>query len=210
MNIKLSNIIIGDEYKNSLNLFKLISTNIIDTLPEKINLPTLIIGWDNTSKLFEGSVSILNKKIDNNLYWTFSPKERKSIFINDVEEFIFKSITDFINSQTYKCIDPIINNIKIISDIFKITEDKEISSSLITDDFIYFYNEKTDKTYGVDLRYFNEIGMNSEVIKEYFINESKINITEDEYKNSDILKFKEEFEIDIPKKYACKLLFLNK
>ena len=43
-------------------------------------LPTLIVGWERVKKLYP-KASILKKKIKDNLYWTFSPTEKRKISI---------------------------------------------------------------------------------------------------------------------------------
>jgi hypothetical protein len=51
------------------------------------DLPTLIIGWDNAKEFIGENISILHKKINQKLYWTFSKKERKVDFEVDLEKF---------------------------------------------------------------------------------------------------------------------------
>lgn len=51
------------------------------------DLPTLIIGWELTKEMYGYNVSILHKKINVKTFWTFTPKERKVDFENDLESF---------------------------------------------------------------------------------------------------------------------------
>ena len=55
----------------------------LDTIDS--NLPTLIIGWENTKELLGDKVSILHKKIDDNTFWTFSAKERLVDYEKDLK-----------------------------------------------------------------------------------------------------------------------------
>jgi hypothetical protein len=48
-------------------------------------LPTLIIGRKLSKELLGENISILHKKISNNIYWTFDKTERKSEFESDLE-----------------------------------------------------------------------------------------------------------------------------
>ena len=48
------------------------------------SLPTLIVGWKKTKELFGDKVSILHKKIEDNLYWTFNEGERKVDYETDI------------------------------------------------------------------------------------------------------------------------------
>ena len=56
---------------------------------ESINpsIPTLIVGWKNAKELIKEEISILHKKINSNLYWTFSQKERKVDYDKDIVDF---------------------------------------------------------------------------------------------------------------------------
>ena len=51
------------------------------------DLSTLIIGWDNAKEFIGGNISIIHKKVNQKLYWTFSKKERKVDFEVDLEKF---------------------------------------------------------------------------------------------------------------------------
>jgi len=74
--------------------------------------PTLLVGWENAKK-HSGYTSILNKKLDENLYWTFSKTESRYDFEKDIYNF-------------YNIIyNNILNNIKYIYiNIFKIKYNK--------------------------------------------------------------------------------------
>lgn len=55
--------------------------NVVSDLKNiDISIPTLIIGWDNVKKLYPEQ-NILNNKINENISWTFSKREkdRKSV-----------------------------------------------------------------------------------------------------------------------------------
>ena len=67
-------------------------TNNIENVIKDI--PTLIIGWDLTKRLFseKTKLSILEKQIDKNLFWTFTKKERRIDFEIDFKNFIEKTI----------------------------------------------------------------------------------------------------------------------
>ena len=61
--------------------------------------PILLVGWKK-AKRHENYTSILNKKLGDKLYWTFSKSECRSDFENDLNAFyniIFENITKNIN-----------------------------------------------------------------------------------------------------------------
>ena len=88
--------------KNYSYLCKMIVGNIIskDKIEEenfktfnsinevKNDLPILIIGWSTTKEIYGDKVSILHKKIDKDIFWTFNQKEKKVEYENDIKEFV--------------------------------------------------------------------------------------------------------------------------
>ena len=77
------------------------------------NLPTLIIGWENTKELLGEQVSILHKQIDTFTFWTFSPKERKSEYEIDLDSFISKCYNSFGEHLPYVYLDLLMGSRKI-------------------------------------------------------------------------------------------------
>src|ERR1035441_439311 len=67
---------------------------IINNL-ENVNreIPTLVIGWDFSKRIFNGSkLSILDKKIDKNISWTFTKKEKRVDYEKDLKFFMKNSL----------------------------------------------------------------------------------------------------------------------
>ena len=78
--MKVANIVFDGEI-NEVNA-KLV--NFVSGV-ENDSLPTLIIGWD----IAQGyDVKITNHHIGEKLWWTFSPLERRSIYLKDVSKFV--------------------------------------------------------------------------------------------------------------------------
>lgn len=68
---------------------------------DNVNLsyPTLIIGWDFAKSLFpDKHLSILDDKISENLYWTFSKHEKRIIYEESLNKF-YNIILDNINNS---------------------------------------------------------------------------------------------------------------
>ena len=92
--------------------------NDIDNIDE--TLPTLIIGWKKTKSIIgEGNVSILHKKINEKLYWTFDSKERKSDMDLDLETFINVCVNKYGNNIPYVYLDILYGKRKINFKIIK-------------------------------------------------------------------------------------------
>ena len=128
---------------------------------ESINntLPTLIVGWQETKKnIGEDKVSIIHKKINNRLYWTFTKKERKVDFEKDIINFkniCFNDIEDKIN---YIYIDVLhYSKSKIKKIIKKILQLKSIITYKNNKDMLYIFGDNL--VFGVDLNMCNFIGV---------------------------------------------------
>lgn len=62
--------------------------------------PTLIIGFDLAKKI-AGNISVLDRKINDNLFWTFKKTERRTDFENDLSSFYNNIINNIINNIKY-------------------------------------------------------------------------------------------------------------
>lgn len=170
-------------------------------------LPTLIIGWYNVSTMFhEDEVSIINKKIRENLFWTFAPGEDTQDFNEDVEEFINQLYSDFISDVKYHFVDPIVENFLTSDELLSHYEnDYCFENSYITENFIYIYDKPKNIILGLDLKYLKFLKFDVEEIK------SKIQIlscdvsVEDYTEEGTYQKYKQFFNKDFDKKYIVYL-----
>jgi len=134
---------------------------------ESINkdLPTLIIGWDTTKELMGEKVSILHKKINDNLYWTFSPKERKVEYDKDIISFKKLCFNKIGKEIPYVYLDILHGkfhiNKKIIQKIYSLDDP---ISYISKNNMLYIFGENI--IFGVDLNICELIGINKEKIIE--------------------------------------------
>ena len=62
--------------------------NIVSNMDNiDITLPTLIVGWKETKCLFPEQ-NILENRINDNIFWTFSKREKRYQYEKDLETFI--------------------------------------------------------------------------------------------------------------------------
>lgn len=137
----------------------------INNLNEKDNnLPTLIVGWELTKDIVDGDkVSILRKKIDDTLYWTFNEKERKvdyEIDILNFKEICLNQIEEQIN---YIYIDVLHDSKRKIKKILKkIMSLNYVVSYYNNNNMLYIFSENL--VFGVDLNICEFIGLSKEKI----------------------------------------------
>ena len=105
----IANILTDKPFTNA-ELYNVVSdkNNLID------GIPTLVIGWEYTKKMFNNA-SILDWEIDRNTYWTYGKREKRNRYEENLERFRQMSITRFIKSVNYRY-----SNILIADAIFTV------------------------------------------------------------------------------------------
>ena len=125
-------------------------------------LPTLIIGWEET-KTNVPEASILRKKIKDNLYWTFSTTEKRTIFEEDLKSFIKKTYEDYVKEIKFFNIDPVIYKINTTEEL--ITKIKSVAGGfayLYLNKVVYIYHNSI--IFSIDLEQLDFIGFDREII----------------------------------------------
>jgi hypothetical protein len=125
-------------------------------------LPTLIIGWEET-KTNVPEASILRKKIKDNLYWTFSTTEKRTIFEEDLKSFIKKTYEDYVKEIKFFNIDPVIYKINTTEEL--ITKIKNVAGGfayLYLNKVVYIYHNSI--IFSIDLEQLDFIGFDREII----------------------------------------------
>jgi len=142
-----------------------------EILKESFIIPTLIIGWDNVKKHYPEQ-SILNSKITDKLYWTYSLSENESKSKSDIESFLNFSIKKFFNKSliTY---DAIIDG-ELKEFILKNINPKIRSFIYFHKDACYIYNDKN--TYAISILSLNFIGKDYKKILTSLINKIECTI----------------------------------
>lgn len=94
--------------------------------------PILIIGLEEAKK-HASSFSILNKKIDENVFWTFGKREKRNDYEKDIERFQEYVLNRALSNIKYYYFNVITNNFEKVKKLLKIIKN--------TDDK-YFYCDK--------------------------------------------------------------------
>lgn len=154
-------------------------TNDINKIDK--NIPTLIIGWDFSKRIFKNKkLSILNKKIDDSIFWTFSKKEKRVDYEKDFDFFVKNSFFLTKKRIKYHYFNVLTSNLKKTKKILKIlNSDKVCYIYILKNSFIYIY--VNDMIIGVD---FNSID---------FLKIDRKRIYKHLYKNGNKVIFNDDF-----------------
>lgn len=147
---------------------------IVETLDQIVNsnIPTLIVGCEYTRELFTIELNFLNRKINDNLFWTFTKKEVRKVYYNDLEDFIQHCHEQSVKKLHYIYFD-LINysdrkNLKILKNIIKC----ENPYSFKYNNMIYMYWDKF--IVGIDLELVKFFGFDIIKIINKIKNKSKV------------------------------------
>jgi hypothetical protein len=64
----------------------------------------IVVGWDLAKEM---GASILNHKINDTKYWTFSPQEKRKVFEEHIKSFLEESLQNLINKIKIKNLNPL-------------------------------------------------------------------------------------------------------
>ena len=162
--MKVANIV----SKNNVNVSE--DFNVVKTMDEIINgLPTLIVGFDLTDKLYP-DFDITNMDLGNNIYWTFKRIERRDQFQEDLFSFTSKVYKKMLVDVSYVFVDPIQQNGKTLRKIIgKILSIKNLIS-FQNGQMIYIYGENL--IFGIDLTLIHYVGLDVSKVKAKIISVS--------------------------------------
>lgn len=112
-------------------------------------IPTLIVGWADVKELFPNQ-DILNSRIDDNITWTFSKREKRYQYEKDLSAFIDKVVKDIDKKVKYRFFNFILSSQNRRDDFIEYVQSGPCSIYYNTQ-FLYVYNIKDNITIGVSL-----------------------------------------------------------
>ncbi len=122
--------------------------------------PILIVGLKRAKEYCGDNFSILNKKISDNVWWTFKKTERRQDFERDILLFYKNIINNIINNINYYYINLYKLNYTSIKKIFNILYDQNsIKYIFIKNDMLYMLYKDHD-ILGISFKMLKYIGVN--------------------------------------------------
>jgi len=162
--------------------------NVVESYDKIIEgLPTLVTSYSWLKENYT-DYDIDDKRLGDNLYWTFAKTERRDIFNRDVEDFITTANKKLIESVDYIFIDPIQFHDNTISKIVRKIFSIQYKVAFKHKGMIYIYGD--DLIFGIDLYLLNYMGFDEITI------EKKIKSICDEFLEDDeiFIEYKDNME----------------
>jgi len=197
--MKIANVVIDANIKLN-NKF-----NVVDSLDKIIeDKPTLVIGLDNAKKI-NIPLDFLDRKINNSLYWTFSKKEKRLFFEEDLYFFQKEVYNQLKEKNVYTFIDFILDPKESINDFLNYVKNKKNIITYKNKNMLYLLFDFT--IFGVDLEQLRYLGKDNTNTLTFFKNNSKV-FLEDE---NILIKYNNDLEMfNFEVKYIPLIYKINK
>lgn len=114
------------------------------------DIPTLVIGWGLTKKLYENA-NILDWKINENTFWTFGKREKNQRYETTVKNFKEVALNKLIKSVNYTYVN-ILTKVNGIESLMYFLEQGNCMNIFINNDMLYINPCKTKIVYGYSIR----------------------------------------------------------
>lgn len=147
--------------------------------------PILIVGWD-IAKAHKGYKSVIDRKIDDNVYWTFKKTESRVDFEKDLSAFYKVLINNFIGEIDYKYLSYRNITESRLKKMFQYVNSNDCKCIYLSNDMLYVPFNKS--VIGVSLRVCEYCGISKEKMLSFVKNTSRI-ISDKDVEDKSVLKW---------------------
>ena len=161
-------------------------------------VPTLIIGKQNAEKICgKENVHVLDKKIWDNVYWTFGKLERRNDFERDLLSFNKMLVKKLFKNIQYYYFNVYTSSYSDIKSLLTKIDKKKCNVCYVSDRDLYLLIENT--VYGVSFRDLEYIGVNKDkVINRIKRNRNNKIITNDHFISKNMKKYLNNTKFMVP------------
>ena len=159
------------------------------SLAKDCTIPTLVIGKKNIQELVgENNVHFLNKKVSDNLYWTFGKTENRNEYEKDLKTFNTMLLSKLSNSIEYKYLNVLTEPLSKVKRFIGFMHNQNGKVVYISYDMMYVYCKNT--VYGVSLADLAYIGVKRDkIIRKLKQNQNIVIITNNYFLTKDIKRY---------------------
>lgn len=127
------------------------------------SIPTLVIGKKNIIDLVgEDNVHYLDKKVANNLYWTFAKTEQRNEYERDLESFNKLLLDKLLHGVEYRYVNIFQRSLSELKKFITFMYSPLDKAVYVNRDMLYIYCKKV--VYGVSLTDLNYVGITTEKV----------------------------------------------
>jgi len=125
--------------------------------------PTMCVGMESTGEVFDKELDVMDRKIDENTFWTFTRKEHRTHHAEDIMDFVDFCYNRLIDKVEYKFIDPLLMSEDDHTNLFNKIKGGDYLVSYKDKDMVYMYERYGDGViYGINLMFYQYMGIDRE------------------------------------------------
>lgn len=193
---------IGRIISNKENIDTLDFVDVTENIGSIDNfIPTLIIGKKKAEEIYgKENIKVLDKKITNNVSWTFDKVERRNEYERDLKMFNDSLIKTIKKKIKYEFFNIYIEPISRIKKLISFIKSSKIKYIYIFNDHIYMYYNNT--VYGISLSDIQYLGINkNRILRLLNSNSSNIIVENHDFLSKKMRQIIKEDKILIPYLY---------
>jgi hypothetical protein len=168
------------------------------SLAKDCTIPTLDIGKKNIQEIVgKENVHFLNKKVSDNLYWTFAKTEQRNEYEKDLKEFNNILLKRLVSNIQYKYLNIFTEPLSTIKRFIAFMNGNAPKVVYISYTMVYVYFKNT--VYGISLTDLSYIGIKRDkVFRKLKQNERNVIITNDYFLTKDVKRYIKGSKILVP------------
>lgn len=168
------------------------------SLAKNCTIPTLVIGKKNIQDIAgKENVHFLNKKVSDNLYWTFAKTEQRNEYEKDLKEFNNMLLKRLVSNIQYKYLNIFTESLSTIKRFITFMNNHTPKVVYISYTMIYVYCKNT--VYGISLTDLAYIGIKRDkIFRRIKQNEYNVIITNDYFLTKDVKRYIKGSKILVP------------
>jgi hypothetical protein len=193
---------IGRIISNKENIDTLDFVDVTENIGSIDNfIPTLIIGKKKAEEIYgKENIKVLDKKITNNVSWTFDKVERRNEYERDLKAFNDSLIKTIKKNIKYEFFNIYIEPISRIKKLISFIKSPKIKYIYIFNDHIYMYYKNI--VYGISLSDIQYLGINkNRILRLLNSNSSNIIVENNDFLTKKMRQIIKEDKILIPYLY---------
>lgn len=123
------------------------------------SLPTLIVGMETASENIK-DFSIL-KRLEGDVWWTFSKRERRNEYVEDLKKFKCKVLFDYLSSVKYEYVNFTCYELSRLKKFIRYIDGEDEKTFFFTKEsrFAFIYSAKYNRVWGLSLSLCDYIGV---------------------------------------------------
>ena len=168
------------------------------SLIDNCTIPTLIIGKKNIEELVgKENVHFLDKKVSDNLYWTFGKTENRNEYERDLKTFNNMLLKKLVSNIQYKYLNIFTEPLGLIKRFISFMNSKSDKVVYFSNNMIYVYCQNT--VYGVSITDLTYIGVKRDkLFRRIRKNPHNFVITNDYFISKDLKRYINNSKILVP------------